>query len=123
MENMLIILLSHISALTISLIAIAWYRPIWLKALGNGLIRLSDAMQTARGVFQGSKPAAAVKRQKGPVAATQLSLTPTQQDVLDALLSHGARKSDAKKLLNRAIAELPATADFIELFRKASLAV
>jgi hypothetical protein len=121
---MLLITLSHVAALTLTLAALAWYRPQALRSIGNGLIRLCDAMQTARAVFQGTAPTVAPRLKKGFSTVTwepkpAASLTPIQSDVLQALIAQGATRGRAKSSVDRAIAALPPSATFDDLFRKA----
>jgi hypothetical protein len=121
---MLIIALSHIAAFLAAFILTAWYRPQALRSLGNGLIRFCDAMIYARAIFQGSKPPNAPSPRKAAALTTwepkpAANLTPTQADVLQALIQQGATRGHAKSSVDRAIAALPPSASFDDLFRKA----
>jgi len=112
-------------ALIAAVVLIAWYRPTWLQALAAGIARFSEAVQAFRGVINApsvikvSREAYQQSRKASSKTPAPITLTPIQQDVVDALIAQGADSKHAKAAVSQAIAALPTDAGFDDLFKKA----
>lgn len=102
-------------AIVAAAILSAWYKPSWLKSFASFLILFADAIQAARSVLEGKSPRGKVVASISEVA----QLTPVAQDVIEGLMAQGASKREAAAKVNRAVSELPKTATFDEIWRKA----
>lgn len=107
---------------TVAFLAVAIFRPQWLRTIGGILCRLSDAMIAARETFHQSEAPKRTTPARKPTPPTSEVIeipTPTQQDVIKALVAQGAPKRKAEQSVKAAAAMLPADVDFTELWRKA----
>ena len=103
----------------------AWYRPAWLQTFSAAIARFAAAVQAFRAVINGpsiikvSREACQQSRKPSVNTPAPITLTPVQQDVLDALVAQGANPKHAKAAVSQAIAALPTDAGFDDLFKKA----
>ena len=110
-------------ASTWAFMILAWFFPGFFKVLGAALYALGEAVESIRGTFGSRfKTHRAKGLQTAPVAETwepKRELTPTQNDVMQALIAQGATQKRARVCIDRAITALPAQASFDDLWRKA----
>lgn len=90
-------------------LAIALFRPEWLKRVASFLSLTSDAVTAAKNVFQ---------QQQRPTAAPTPSVV---NEVVEALVSQGAKKKQAQDAVTRAMQQSGPKPSFEDLWRAASL--
>lgn len=93
-------------------LAISLFRPEWLKGVASFLSLTSDAVIAARNVFRGTPQ---------QIAMPAVSQNPVVDEVVEALVSQGAKRRKAQDAVTRAMQQSGPQLSFEDLWRAASL--
>jgi hypothetical protein len=109
--------------LTWSFLSVGWFRPNWLRAVGAALMAIGDGFERFRHLcetnFRDYRKGTPPTTPKPPAAP--IAINPVDMEVVEALVSQGCGKRQAREAAARAIASLPAGSGFNEIFARAAM--